>query len=64
MIDSHCHLDHTPLSENLKNVIDRAKSVGVSQFLTISTSIKSFENIKKIISLYKDVFWYCRHSSS
>ena len=40
----------------MKNVIDRAKSVGVSQFLTISTSIKSFENIKKIISHYKDVF--------
>ena len=47
MIDSHCHLDHSPLLENLKNVIGRAKSVGVNQFLTISTSIKSFENVKK-----------------
>ena len=56
MIDSHCHLDHSPLLENLKNVIGRAKSVGVNQFLTISTSIKSFENIKKIISHYKEVF--------
>ena len=56
MIDSHCHLDHAPLLENLKNVIGRAKSVGVNQFLTISTSIKSFENIKEIISHYKEVF--------
>ena len=56
MIDSHCHLDHSPLLENLKNVIVRAKSVGVNQFLTISTSIKSFENVKKIISHYKEVF--------
>ena len=56
MIDSHCHLDHTPLFENLQDVINRAKSVGVNQFLTISTSIKSFENIKKIILNYKDVF--------
>jgi TatD DNase family protein len=56
MIDSHCHLDHAPLLENLKNVIGRAKSVGVNQFLTISTSIKSFENVKKIISHYKEVF--------
>ena len=56
MIDSHCHLDHAPLLENLINVIGRAKSVGVNQFLTISTSIKSFENVKKIISHYKEVF--------
>ena len=56
MIDSHCHLDHAPLLENLKNVIGRAKSVGVNQFLTISTSIKSFENVKKIISHHKEVF--------
>ena len=56
MIDSHCHLDHAPLFENLQDVINRAKSVGVNQFLTICTSIKSFENIKKIILNYKDVF--------
>ena len=53
MIDSHCHLDHAPLLENLKNVIGRAKSVGVNQFLTISTSIKSFENVKKLFHIIK-----------
>ena len=56
MIDSHCHLDHAPLFENLQDVINRAKSVGVNKFLTICTSIKSFGNIKKIILNYKDVF--------
>ena len=56
MIDSHCHLDHAPLFENLKSVIYRAKCVGVNQFLTISTSIKSFENIKRIATSYKEVF--------
>ena len=56
MIDSHCHLDHAPLFENLESVIYRAKCVGVNQFLTISTSIKSFENIKKISTSYKEVF--------
>ena len=56
MIDSHCHLDHVLLFENLKSIINRAKSVGVNQFLTISTSIKSFENIKNIVSDFNEVF--------
>jgi len=30
MIDSHCHLDHEPLLENLNEVIKRSKEV-VSQ---------------------------------
>ena len=49
MIDSHCHLDHEPLFENLKSVIDRSKKIGISKLLTISTNFESFEKIKKII---------------
>ena len=36
MIDSHCHLDHEPLLENLSDVIKRSKEVGISKLLTIS----------------------------
>ena len=49
MIDSHCHLDHEPLLSDLNNVIKRSKDVGIKKLLTISTSYKSFERIKKII---------------
>jgi len=31
MIDSHCHLDHEPLLENLNEVIKRSKEVGISK---------------------------------
>ena len=51
MIDSHCHLDHEPLFSNINEVIKRSKKIGVKKILTISTNLKSFENIKKIIEI-------------
>ena len=49
MIDSHCHLDHEPLLENLKDVLKRSKEVGITKLLTICTTLDSFERIKSII---------------
>jgi len=49
MIDSHCHLDHDPLLDNLTEVITRSKEIGITKLLTICTTLKSFENIKAII---------------
>jgi len=51
MIDSHCHLDHEPLYQNLNDVILRSKNIGITKLLTICTNLDSFENIKKIINL-------------
>ena len=49
MIDSHCHLDHEPLLENLTTVISRAKEVGITKLLTICTTLESFKKIKDIV---------------
>jgi len=49
MIDSHCHLDHEPLLENLSDVISRSKNAGITKLLTICTTFDSFDNIKTII---------------
>ena len=49
MIDSHCHLDHEQLNNDLSNVIKRSKDVGIEKLLTISTSFESFKKIKDII---------------
>ncbi len=51
MIDSHCHLDHEPLFSNIDEVLERSKEIGIEKILTISTNLKSFENIKKIIEI-------------
>jgi TatD DNase family protein len=49
MIDSHCHLDHEPLLENVDNIIKRSKDVGINKLLTICTTLASFEKIKILI---------------
>ena len=49
MIDSHCHLDHEPLLENLDEIIKRSKDVGITKLLTICTTLDSFNRIKEII---------------
>ena len=49
MIDSHCHLDHEPLFENLTDILSRSKKIGITKLLTICTTFDSFENIKAII---------------
>ena len=51
MIDSHCHLDHEPLIDNLSDIIKRSKEIGIKKLLTISTSLNSFNNINKILPI-------------
>jgi len=51
MIDSHCHLDHEPLVNNLELVLSRSKNIGVEKILTICTSSQSFANILPIINM-------------
>ena len=50
MIDSHCHLDHEPLFENLDSIIKRSKNIGLLKLLTISTTFDSFEKIKSLVN--------------
>ena len=49
MIDSHCHLDHDPLFNNLEDVIKRSKEVGINKLLTICTTFESFKRIKILV---------------
>ena len=56
MIDSHCHLDHEPLSNNLSEVINRSKEIGITKLLTICTTLESFENIKSIVEKDKMIY--------
>ena len=49
MIDSHCHLDHDPLYNNIDNILKRSKEVGIEKLLTICTTLKSFEKIKLLV---------------
>ena len=50
IIDSHCHLDYQQLYENLDDVIKRAEAKKINCFLTICTTLESFDKIKLIAS--------------
>ncbi len=49
MIDSHCHLDHEPLFNNLDTILKRSKEVGIEKLLTICTTFESYEKIKQLV---------------
>ena len=49
MIDSHCHLDYEPLFENIDDILKRSREAGVEKLLTICTTLKSFEKIKRLV---------------
>ena len=51
MIDSHCHLDHAPLLDNLNDILNRSKEVGIKKLLTICTTLESFKNIESILTI-------------
>ena len=56
IVDSHSHLDHSPLYEKLEEIVNRAQLIGVKFLLTISTSLNSFEKVKTIISKYENIY--------
>ena len=51
MIDSHSHLDHAPLFDNLNDILNRSKEVGIKKLLTICTTLESFKNIENILTI-------------
>ncbi|MDA7552381.1 TatD family hydrolase [Candidatus Pelagibacter sp.] len=51
MIDSHCHLDHEPLFDQIESVLERSKKIGLKKLLTICTTFDSFDKILKIITI-------------
>ncbi|PIQ83791.1 MAG: hydrolase TatD [Candidatus Omnitrophica bacterium CG11_big_fil_rev_8_21_14_0_20_63_9] len=40
LIDTHCHLDYPPLSDDIAAVLQRARAQGVRQCVTIGTSLE------------------------
>ena len=56
MIDSHCHLDHEPLSKNIQDVLSRCKKEGINKVLTISTTLSGFPKILEIVDKDEMIF--------
>ena len=56
IVDSHCHLDYSNLFNQLDEVVKRAEDKQVKYFLTICTTLESFEKIKFIINKYRNIY--------
>ena len=56
MIDSHCHLDHQPLLENITEVLNRSKNSGIIKLLTICTTIDGFKKIENILKIDEMIY--------
>ncbi len=53
LIDSHCHLDRF---SDIDSVLDRSKSCGIHQWISISTSPMTFQALLPIVNQYDGVY--------
>ena len=57
LIDSHCHINYKEYDEDRRDVLEKAKRVGVKKFILINTHIKDALDLQKIAEEYEDVFY-------
>lgn len=56
LVDSHCHLDFPDFTDDLDDVVNRARERGVGRMVTICTSLDSFSRVSRITELFQNVF--------
>jgi len=55
LVDSHCHLEFPDFAAEQEAVIDRARAAGIGHFLTISTRVHRFDEIREIAEAHDDI---------
>ncbi len=56
IVDSHCHLDFPDYKDDINDVVNRAVLNNIKYFLTISINLENFEKIKKLTSIFPNVW--------
>lgn len=56
LVDSHCHLDFPDFSEELDNVVQRARDAGLGRMVTICTRVRKFKQVLDVAERFDDVF--------
>ena len=56
MIDSHCHLNFSKLSENINDIISKSKKNNVTSILSINTNPDDFEDHLNLIKNYNSIY--------
>ena len=65
-LDSHCHLDHKAFSHDLPQVIERAQSNGIQQFIVPGVGSHQWQDQQQLQEAYPFIFnaygihpWFC-----
>jgi TatD DNase family protein len=56
LVDSHCHLDFPDFAKELDQVVDRARSAGVTTLVTIGTRVRRFPQVRAVAERFENVY--------
>lgn len=56
LVDSHCHLNFKDFSDDVEEVIERARAQGVRVMQTICTKMSEFEEVYAIAEAHRDIY--------
>ncbi len=56
LVDSHCHLDFPHLSDQMDDVLARAKNAGIETLVTICTRVRQFDKVLAIAEAHDNIF--------
>ena len=56
LVDSHCHLDFPDFSDDLEDILFRAKKAGINQMVTICTRVTTFGRVLEIANRYDNIY--------
>ena len=57
VVDSHCHLDFEGMEQNLPGIMARAEEAGVGLMVSISSRVRSYDNLRRIAEENSNVFF-------
>src|SRR5712692_8397731 len=56
LVDSHCHINFSPLGEQLQQVLQNAKNNGVEYMLCVSVNLEDFPRVQSLARAFPHVF--------
>lgn len=56
LVDSHCHINFSPLAEQLPAVLQHARDNGIDYLLCVSVRLEEFPQVRALAELYPHVF--------
>ncbi|MEP1206399.1 MAG: TatD family hydrolase [Rhizobiaceae bacterium] len=56
LVDSHCHLDFPQFADELDDVVQRARDVGIGRMVTICTRVRKFDQVLAVAERFDDIF--------